>query len=58
MIFVDDEENSADTGSLVMLGRSMETQEAFDSLGGTIDVTIALMNEKDRDKEVGTSVST
>lgn len=58
MIFDDDEEDSADTGNLVMLGRSMEIQEVFDSLGGTIDVTITLVNEKGGDKEVGTSVST
>lgn len=57
MIF-DDEEDSADTGNLVMLGRSMEKQEVFDFLEGTIDVTITPVDEKDGDKEAGTPVST
>ena len=42
VIFVDDEENSADTGNLVVLGKIMESQEVLDSLEGSINVTIAL----------------
>ena len=45
VIFVDDEENSANTGDLVMLGRITEPQEALDALEGRIDVTIALAEE-------------
>lgn len=46
VIFVDDEENSAETGNLVILGRITESQEVLDSLEGTINVTIALAQEK------------
>ena len=42
VIFVDDEENSANTGNLVILGKITESQEVLDSLAGRIDVTIAL----------------
>lgn len=42
VIFVDDEESSADTGNLVVLGKIMESQEVLDSLEGSINVTIAL----------------
>jgi len=45
VIFVDDEENSASTGDLVMLGKITEPQEALDALEGRIDVTIALAEE-------------
>lgn len=45
VIFVDDEENSANTGDLVMLGRITEPQEALDALEGRIDVTLALAEE-------------
>lgn len=45
VIFVDDEENSANTGDLVMLGKITEPQEALDALEGRIDVTIALAEE-------------
>lgn len=45
VIFVDDEENSASTGDLVMLGKITEPQEALDALEGKIDVTIALAEE-------------
>ena len=41
VIFVDDEENSADIGNLVILGKITESQEVLDVLEGTIDVTIA-----------------
>lgn len=41
VIFVDDEENSADTGNLVILGKITESQEVLEALEGTIDVTIA-----------------
>lgn len=40
VIFVDDEENSADTGDLVILGRITSPQEMLLSLKGTIKVTI------------------
>lgn len=45
VIFVDDEENSASTGDLVMLGKITEPQETLDALEGRIDVTIALAEE-------------
>ena len=45
VIFVDDEENSAETGNLVILGKITESQEVLDSLEGTINVTIALVQE-------------
>ena len=45
VIFVDDEENSANTGNLVILGKITESQEVLDALEGTIDVTIALSDE-------------
>lgn len=47
VIFVDDEENSANTGNLVILGKITEPQAALDALEGTIDVTIALAGEMD-----------
>ena len=46
VIFVDDEENSASTGDLVMLGKITEPQEALDALEGRIDVTIVLAEER------------
>lgn len=51
VIFVDDEENSASTGNLVMLGKITEPQEALDALEGRIDVTIALADAKEEEKE-------
>ncbi len=42
VFFVDDEENSANTGNLVILGKITESQEVMDALEGRIDVTIAL----------------
>lgn len=42
VIFVDDEEKSADTGDLVMLGKLTETQKVLDSLKGTLRITIEL----------------
>lgn len=45
VIFVDDEEDSAGTGDLVMLGKITEPQEALDALEGQIDVTIELAEE-------------
>lgn len=47
VIFVDDEENSANTGNLVILGKITEPQAALDALEGTIDVTIALAGGMD-----------
>lgn len=47
VIFVDDEENSADTGNLVILGKITELQEVLDALEGTIDVTIANVVQTD-----------
>lgn len=41
VIFVSDEENSADTGNLVILGHITSPQEALDALEGRIEVTIA-----------------
>lgn len=52
VIFVDDEENSANTGNLVILGKITESQEVLDSLEGRIDVTIAL-----KDAQSGDTVS-
>ena len=40
VIFVNGEENSADTGDLVILGRITSPQKMLDSLKGTIKVTI------------------
>lgn len=42
VIFVDDEEKSADTGDLVILGKLTESQKVLDSLKGTLKVTITL----------------
>lgn len=42
VIFVSDEENSADTGDLVILGHITSLQAALDALEGRIEVTIAL----------------
>lgn len=52
VIFVDDEENSANTGNLVILGKITESQEVLGSLEGRIDVTIAL-----KDAQSGDTVS-
>ena len=52
VIFVDDEESSANTGNLVILGKITEPQEVLDSLAGRIDVTIAL-----KDAQSGDTVS-
>ena len=40
VIFVDDEEKSASTGNLVILGRLTESQQVLDSLKGTLTITI------------------
>lgn len=45
VIFVDDEEKSANTGNLVILGRIDEPQNVLDSLEGSIDVTISLADD-------------
>ncbi len=45
VIFVDGEENSADTGNLVILGKITEPQEVLEALEGTIDVTIVLSDK-------------
>ncbi len=42
VIFVDDEEKSADTGDLIILGKLTESQKVLDSLKGTLKVTITL----------------
>ena len=49
VIFVDDEENSANTGNLVILGKITESKEVLDSLEGRIDVTIALKDAQSDD---------
>lgn len=54
VIFVDDEENSANTGNLVILGKITEPQAALDALEGTIDVTIALAGEMETSVSEGT----
>ena len=41
VIFVDDEESSANTGNLVVLGKITESQDVLNTLSGTLDVTIA-----------------
>ncbi len=46
VIFVDDEENSANTGDLVHLGKLTESQDALDALSGRIDVTIAIADTR------------
>lgn len=57
VIFVDDEENSANTENLVILGKITEPQAALDALEGTIDVTIALAGEMDTLVSEGTENS-
>jgi len=47
VIFVDDEENSADTGNLIILGRITEQQDVLDTLEGNISVTLALADNAD-----------
>lgn len=54
VIFVDDEENSASTGNLVILGKITEPQETLDALEGRIDVTIALAEDGADIEETGT----
>lgn len=56
-IFVDGEENSANTGNLVILGRITEPQEALDALEGRIDVTIALAGESADAEETKAPIS-
>jgi hypothetical protein len=51
VIFVNDEENSADTDNLVILGGINESQEALDSLEGEIDVTIARADDEKQTEE-------
>ena len=51
VIFVDDEENSANTGDLVNLGHITSPQEKLDELEGTVDVTIALAGEGKESKK-------
>lgn len=51
VIFVDDEENSADTGDIVNLGHITSPQEKLDALEGTIDVTISLAGGKENEKQ-------
>lgn len=48
VIFVSDEEHSANTGNLVKLGRITSPQEMLDALEGQIDVTIALKTDSDK----------
>lgn len=56
VIFVDDEENSENTGNLVILGKITEPQETLDALEGTIDVTIALKEDNNDMEEVNKTV--
>lgn len=56
VIFVDDEESSANTGNLVILGKITEPQETLDALEGRIDVTIALAGDGADVEETGTPV--
>ena len=51
VIFVDDEENSADIDDIVNLGHITSPQEKLDALEGTIDVTIALADGKENEKQ-------
>lgn len=55
VIFVDDEENSSNTGNLVILGRLTETRERLDTLSGRIEVTIALETDTDSNTQPGKS---
>lgn len=57
VIFVDDEENSANTGNLVILGKITESQEVLDSLEGRIDVTIALVQDTNTNANQNDSVA-
>lgn len=56
VIFVDDEENSANTGNLVILGKITESQEVLDALAGRIDVTIALAQNNAESSQDGTNM--
>lgn len=51
VIFVDDEENSSDTDNLIILGKITESQDVLDALEGTIDVKIAVNEEKQEPQE-------
>lgn len=51
VIFVDDEEKSADTGNLVILGHLTESQEVLDSLEGTLEITVDLAGSGTPPKE-------
>ena len=57
VIFVDDEESSANTGNLVILGKITESQEVLDSLEGRIDVTIALAQDTNTNANQNDSVA-
>ncbi|MCM1523686.1 MAG: cyclophilin-like fold protein [Ruminococcus sp.] len=62
VIFVDGEENSANTGDLVILGKITETQEKLDALEGTLSVTVSLAdgnegNSKTENESSETEVS-
>lgn len=46
VIFVDDEESSANTGSLVILGQITDDYSFLIGRGGTVDVTIALKGQE------------
>ncbi len=57
VIFVDGEEDSANTGNLVKLGRVTSPQEMLDVLEGQIDVTAALKEEAAENTEVASSAA-
>ena len=57
VIFVDGEEDSANTGNLVKLGRVTSPQEMLDVLEGQIDVTVALKEEAAENTEVASSAA-
>lgn len=45
VIFVDDEESSANTGNIVVLGRITDDLSVFDSINGSINVVVALAEQ-------------
>ena len=57
VIFVGGEENSANTGNLVNLGKITESQEVLDSLAGRIDVTIARTKDTNTNANQNDSVA-
>lgn len=57
VIFVNEEESSANTGNLVILGKITESQDVLDALEGRLDVTIALAEDGVGTEEMNVSAT-